>query len=248
MVIDSSVGSHELARYFPKDVAEVSRVEFADFLWEGRGETGNVICCAERKTISDLIQCITDNRFIGDQVPKMVESSNVQYLIIEGEYRCNPSLACVQVRYKGHWLDYKTGSQYFDYHRLQAFITGLEEFTPLRVRYSVDERDTVKLLLSLEQWWSKEYESHSSHLGTHIPRERGYKGRMPLTAKIASQLPGVGFKKALWIAKNWRLSGLCTRIIDTINLKDAEGVWINIPGVGSQSSKTIINFLKRESK
>ena len=70
ILIDSRIGSVEFEKQLPKDIAQVTQLEYADFMFNGLGPNNEIWSIGvERKAIGDLISCMFDNRFTGHQLP-----------------------------------------------------------------------------------------------------------------------------------------------------------------------------------
>jgi ERCC4-type nuclease len=243
ITLDSAVGSHELLALFPPGSADVGNLGFADAVFEGKGKgSDTVLVACERKTIPDFVQSCLNARLTGHQLPKMFENSDVQYLILEGLYRREPNSGLLLIKNNPGWERAGYGKQTIEYSRIEQTIFSLQEFTPLKVIRTIDKRDTVDSLLSLFKWWSQDYDSHSSHLGIYFGNDKCLYERMALTTKIATQLPGIGWKKALLIGKAWSF-----RTLSKLMLSDKCDVkWTDIPGIGTVTQKQIIKFLRFE--
>lgn len=66
----------------------VKRLPYGDAAFVGQGPEGRPVPVGiEIKAIGDLIQCMTDDRFVGHQLPGLRNTYEQTYLVIEGLYR-----------------------------------------------------------------------------------------------------------------------------------------------------------------
>jgi ERCC4-type nuclease len=73
---------------FPYGMSKIERMQFGDFSWLGNGPDGAPWSIGvERKTIGDMIQSITSDRFSGHQLPGLLNTYNAVYVLVEGLYR-----------------------------------------------------------------------------------------------------------------------------------------------------------------
>lgn len=66
----------------------VKHLPFGDAAFIGQGPEGRPVSVGvEIKAVSDLIQCMVDDRFVGHQLPGLRNTYEQTYLVIEGPYR-----------------------------------------------------------------------------------------------------------------------------------------------------------------
>lgn len=158
---------------------------FGDAQIVGRGpEERPVLVGVEMKKIPDLLQSLTDGRLVGHQLPGMIDSYEIAYLLIIG----NP------LKLRGEW----------SFGTLMERLFGLENNTKLRLAWAPDVPSAAIWLSSLYRWWNgKAWESHRSHL---VLRQKELEAEDPLgsfTNKVtrkmrvaAALVSGIGAVKA----------------------------------------------------
>jgi ERCC4-type nuclease len=92
ITIDRRTGSGELLPLFPKGVAELGCLEYGDFAWIGKGPEGLPLAIGvERKQIHDLVNSMASGRLQAHQLPGMINTYKISYLVIEGIWRPCPT-------------------------------------------------------------------------------------------------------------------------------------------------------------
>lgn len=204
ILIDSRTGSAELLPHFPKFgiPADVEYLSSADFMFLGNGPTGTVAVGVERKTLGDLLNCITTGRLAAGQIPEMIAQYDARYLILEGIWRTADDGGIEEWRgsNRGGWQPVEYGHRQILGQDLMGYLTSLETFAGIKIRYTTTPRKTAECVIWLYQWWNKPWDTHgtfkvfidpihesSSALLTHKPS---------LLRRWAKELPGIGWKKS----------------------------------------------------
>src|SRR5574342_372474 len=148
----------------PHGLYQLGRLEYGDVSFVGNGPDDTpVLVGIERKSIGDLLNTITSGRFAGHQLPGLINSYNVVYLIVEGLYRPGPS-GLLELRYGAGWAPNEMGRRWM-YNEVECWVSTMEEKAGLRLRRAPGPPETAAIIQSLHQWWcSKEYEDHRAHL------------------------------------------------------------------------------------
>mgnify|MGYP001564620098 CR=1 FL=1 len=201
-----------LPLFRPYDVdVQVTRLEFGDICWSGKGSTGPELIGVERKTIHDLVSSIRSKRLSGHQLPGLVRTYDWVYLLVEGGWRCGEK-GEVQVWVRGGWVVLAVGSRPILYREVDHYLSTLQCVCGVQVERTFDERQTVAWLVSRYKWWTdKEWAQHRSHVQVYAPyevndgRHRGsFVRRTPsLAEKVAAQIPGLD-RGALQVAKKFK--------------------------------------------
>src|ERR1035441_2653948 len=84
--VDSRVGSKELFPIIQRIgvPCELTKLEYADACFEGRGPNGTIAIGVERKTLNDFLTCIEDARYVSHQRPGMAMMYTKSFLCLEG--------------------------------------------------------------------------------------------------------------------------------------------------------------------
>lgn len=148
----------------------------ADFAFTGRAKGGGEIAIGiERKKIPDILQCIQDGRFAGHQLPRLIESFDVRWLVVEGSWKNQPAEVLEM------WLStmiYKGG---------------------LLVWKCWGDEETADFIVRQYNWWccGKGWDGHHSHLALHkMVDESIWEKQLNQVGRTAASLPGMGQGKA----------------------------------------------------
>lgn len=239
IVVDDRTGSVELVRHLPKDQCVVKRLEFGDFCWEGRGPEGVPwMIGVERKTVNDLLSCIATNRFTDHQLPGMLSTYNVSYLMLEGLVKYDLSDGVVKSYHGGEWVPAGFGARQFHVTEVLGFLNSLAIMTGIHVWQTQSERETAAYLLAFHRWWTqKEFDAHKSHL------QSGHKAtplitRMSMLRRWASELPGIGYGKSGLVERHFKSP------IAMVNSTIED--WLEIPKIGKVIAANVIDIIRKE--
>ncbi len=193
--IDNRTGSKELLPLFPHGTAELTYMDYADFMFTGHYDDGDIIIGIERKTIGDFVNSMCSGRFSGRQLIGMLNSYHYIYLIIEGVFRANPKTGVLEVYRYGGWQEYTVGKRRFMARDIWAFMNTMQVVCGLHCYHTPTLSDTVHYIRALRHWWVKEYDEHGGHLQPHtgITVELC---KQTLVRRMAACLDGVGWRKA----------------------------------------------------
>jgi ERCC4-type nuclease len=185
--------------------SSVSRMEFADCLFEGHGESGECLVAIERKRWSDLINSIRDRRLAGHQlkgIQKAYENVYI-FLFIEASFRPG-SHDSVELEVRpGIWRQVESrGGQPVTYKGVSNFITGLELRGGVFIRRTRDAYETAAEYAALySNFNDKLWHQHHSHDAVYIPdpevsptrrgRPRFNVRDISQCYKFAATLPGI---------------------------------------------------------
>ena len=94
ILIDNRTGSKELFPLFPKGSAKLCHLPFGDFSFVGNGPDEMPLNIGiERKQIREVAGEMSAGRLVGHQVPGLLATYQVVYLIVEGRWRGIPRRA-----------------------------------------------------------------------------------------------------------------------------------------------------------
>lgn len=254
MLVDTRAGSKELiAPLLARGVdVEPAMLAYGDISFLGNSPRGAIGIGIEHKTVTDILACLQSKRFVGHQLPGMLEEYGRSYLVIEGVFRANPRDGILEVPYRGGsgWMRWGSGKQRrwarpMMYRDFLGFLTSIEE-AGVRVRRTITREDTIEALISLYRWWSKKWDKHASlsaiYDGDRISErdEVLQVRRAGLARTIAAQLPGIGWKKSA------RVVGVMPTVFDMATADVAE--WRSVPGIGVTLSKRIHRAMREKEK
>ncbi len=203
MLVDNRNGSIDLAEPLKKAglPVVVTRLEFGDFAFEGRGANGTVLNIGvELKRLTDLVSSIRTGRISGHQLPGLVGPNGAYdytWIVVEGLWRVDNVGRIIVKRYskrerKNVWVPLPGGMLASE---MVKHVLTLELCAGCHVRFTNSDHDTVQFLSTLYHWWTdKDMDQHTSHLA---PQKAG--GYLPISdyRDIVRKLPGIGLRTSL---------------------------------------------------
>jgi len=232
--IDDRVGSKELLPLFPKGNAELTHLEYADFMFMGHSDAGDIVVGIERKTIGDFVNSMCSGRFSGKQLIGMLNCYHYLYLVIEGIFRANPQNGILEVYRYGGWQEYTAGKRRFMARDIWLFMNTLQVICGLHCYHCPRETDTVHYIMALRHWWAKEYDEHRGHLQPHtgVTVELS---RQSLLRRVVAQLDGIGWGKAKAIDQTYNT------VVELVDAMPKE--LMGIEGIGKKLAESIVKQL-----
>ncbi len=247
--IDNRTGSKDLKPYIPDSI--LVHLDSADASFEGEGPQGTVISVGiERKRIGDLLNSIATGRLSAEQLPKMLDTYQYNYIVVEGVWRRDKHDDTLWISTDGGHT-YKTphGRQRWTMEGVYHYLSTLQVIVNIRLFQTRTARDTAHLITYLYSWWQKPWEKHKSHLALHkgqrlwnTPRELSFVDctgitKPSLARRIAAELPGVGVDRSRDVADYFIAK--CTSVEDAVcyMFEATEEEWRSIPGVGKVTAK-----------
>lgn len=237
LLLDNRVGSGDLAHYFAawRIPYKLTRLEYGDVAFTGNGPNGmDIPIGIEVKKVRDVLNCITDGRFAGHQLPGLVENYARIWLVVEGAYTVDHSTGLLVSR-RGRRLEpVACGTRQFMYRDLSNWLTTIEIKTGIRIRRTSGRVETARVCADLHSWWTnKAWDEHRSHLAfdepfpDHVPLVRPN-----LVRRVAKELVGIGWKKSGAVAgKFTSVRAMC---------RAREKDWIEIEGIGEGLAGKIV--------
>ena len=241
ILVDPRAGSCELVA--PLAAAglpvEEEMLEFGDMVFRGRGELGKPLLIGiEHKKIPDLVQSLMSDRLIYQLIGNpehpggMLAAYDRNYLVIEGDWDHDQAGRVVVFGgLKGRRVPLK-GAPLASV--LEQRILTLETRGGLRVRWTRNQKETIRYVCALYRFWvDRDLDDHKSHLAVHAPDlDRAL--RIPLTLKrqVAAQLPGIGFERSRAVDTHF------PSIWAMVNASEKE--WAQVPGIGKTLAKRLV--------
>lgn len=171
ILIDNRTGSKELQSLFPHTVqTRLTRLQFGDFTWLGNGPNGPVPIGIERKTISDLVNCISDGRLSGLQLYGLLTSYYRAIIVVEGIWRSNPENGMLETWKRGQWGQLEYGGQRWMGSAVHSYLHRLSADYGVLVWATSKPSETVQWMVDIYHSWQKKWDNHSTHYGFHHKR------------------------------------------------------------------------------
>lgn len=249
ILLDPRSGSKELLPKFKalRIPAELSTTEmpYGDFTFEGRGPGGkSIMIGVERKTVRDMLNCITTGRFSGHQLKGMLEMYFRAYVILEGIHQPGGDGVLEENGFPKGWRPVQTGSIRYMYSRLDNFINSIEESTPIRFKFASNKTMTVMQIANLYRFWNdKEYDEHKAADGIHnVPRVEIFE-KWSFPRIFAHELPGIK-DAAKMVARHF------VTVHNMVNAKIQDWAEVQVPNgkstkrIGIKTAEKIVNRIE----
>jgi len=237
ILVDDRAGSKELIKYFTNCEAYLVRQPFGDVAFLGWGPGEDLIPVGiEVKTLGDVLNCISDGRFAGHQLPGLMRHYSIIYLIIQAELRmdkwgvlCAPRKGGIKPIYKG--------SRAFMWRDLQSWLFTMEMLGGVKVRIVRTKREVGMTCLALYRWWTnKTWEEHHAHMAFDTSHQRPLLGDHNLVTRMAKELEHVGWTKAEKVGQRFKTP-------KEMVLAQEED-WESIEGIGKTIAERAVKDLR----
>lgn len=238
ILLDDRAGSGDLAHFFKSwGVAyDLCRLPFGDAAMAGQAPYGDI--GVEIKKTRDALQCMCDGRFAGHQLPGLVSSYGLVWLVIEGTYGVDFESGIMTTSGRGgKRLPLTLGKRQFSYKEFDHWLLTMEVRGGMKIKRTTSRTETARFLVDLMTWWEKPLDKHKSHLAFHETRPDGALLVPPtLVRKVAAQLPGIGWVRSGPVAQRF------TTVAEMANASEAE--WLEIDGIGKGIAKMLVQSLR----
>lgn len=244
VLIDDRAGSADLVKYPPLDkLGVLTRLDSADIAFSGNGPDGAVLVGVEVKSVWDLLSSSNTGRLQGTQIPAMLKEYDVSWLLSHGVYRASARDYGLLVQRRGRWKQFSIGSRPVPYGYLESLLIDVV-LTGVKVKHVLDIREAATWIGVLYRWWSKPWGKHKGMRTFDRSREvslmPGVDGGMLVRARVAAQLPGLGFERAVAAARYF------PSIADMMNATAKE--WAEVPGIGKVIADAAVVAIRTKTK
>lgn len=240
ILVDDRIGSADLIghlRHWQVPCA-IDRLEFGDACFTGNGPKGPVAVGVEVKKVHDALQCMTDGRFSGHQLPGLVKTYDRVWVVLEGKFTVDFGTGLLLADGGRRRGVVAQGTRRFMYRDLSNWQTSMEICAGIRFRRTTDRVETARFLADLHGWFSKDYADHKAHLAIHDQGpDVALFARPSLARMVAAQLPGVGFKKSQAVVG--RLPSVQQMAQATVE------DWMSIDGIGQVMAQRIYESIRK---
>lgn len=236
ILVDSSTGSRELLPILTRAPlslkAELVKLEFADFCFEGNGPNGLIAVGVERKRIGDMLRCIDDGRYNGHQRVGMAQMYQANFLVVEGSWRPHDQTGMLMEQYNGGgWGVSKAGGDRAMYNKLRRYLFSVS-LSGVHVLYTRDMIHTAWDVHELFHYFQKKWRDHTSMLQMQKLNIPTLNAKPSLVRRWAADLPGIGVVHSEIVERHFR------RPIRLATAEERE--WLRIPGIGPKTAHEII--------
>lgn len=212
--------------------AELATLTYGDISITGNGPEGCPVAVGvEIKKLPDLVQCIDNGRFVGHQLPGMLECYDQIWLLVEGIWR-EDSQGTVSCPRGATWKPLIAGTGHFSASALNGFLLTVQIKLGVRVMFTGTRQQTVDWLYQLNRWWTgKEYEDHRAHLAFDNSAALTLVSRPSLVRRMAKELPGIGWGRSAAVARRF------PSVFEMCMADEPE--WAAIDGIGKITAKRV---------
>ena len=189
----------------------------------------------EVKTLGDVLNCISDGRFAGHQLPGLMRHYSVIYLIVEAELRMDKWGVLCAPRKGGIKRIYK-GSRAFMWSDLQSWFFTMEMLGGVKVRICKTKREVGMTCLALYRWWTnKTWEEHHAHMAFDTSHRPALYDEFSLAIRCAKELDRIGWDKAKAVGARF------STVKEMVEATQEE--WESIDGIGKAIAKRAVRDL-----
>lgn len=242
--IDGRAGSIDLIEPLRKlnIPVEKTTLEYADLMWEGRGEKGKAVSVGiEFKKLDEFIAALRSNRLQGYQMVGMRQLYDYSYLFIEGELLYDHSGRLMKRKGKRSAVPMPGQMSVLELLKRKNVLHLCGGLTPT---WTVNRKDTLQEIIALYRTWTdQDLDKHKSHIAAY---EAPSLTPVSDFRRAVKTWPHVGMKASLAVEKYFEGS------IKSAVMAPPQ-VWANIQiagdkgkprKIGIKSAEAICAFLK----
>lgn len=244
VIVDKRDGSRGLAYCAALlDHCQLDTLEFGDVMLTGHGPDPekSITIGVEVKSVHDLLQSISTGRLAGHQIPGMVKSYDHCWLLIYGNARPGAD-NYLEVNRQGRWQHFRLGRNPVPWSYLEGFLLTAQLFSPIRIKWVYNEDEAAKWISVFDRWLSKKWDQHKGlQVFNESQAQAAPPGADPVEAqiaKIAAQLPGVGWTRAWGAARHF---DSIEQMMEASMLE-----WQEIDKIGPVLAKSIRQTIRRK--
>jgi ERCC4-type nuclease len=220
-------------------------LEYGDVMFYGIGPGGcGLKIGAELKKIEDFIGSIESGRLFGHQIPGLAKNYDIKYLILEGIYHRGPDgdLETLRGREWGPLRGSESHGRRWQWGDFTKALNAVSVGYGVHVLQCGNPRETACTIAALRNWWSKDWEEHSTSGVQYIQslNDNGlYTYTKPsLVRRVAAMLPGVGNKRSTAVSKAF------DTVLEMALASESE--WRAIPGIGRKTAESVVRSIREE--
>jgi ERCC4-type nuclease len=234
ILIDNRVGSKELLPFVQRVgyTAQLDHLEFGDACFEGNGPRGRMGIGIERKTLSDMLNCIDDSRYAAHQRPGLLAMYDRSILIIEGIWKPDAVsgylMECIRTL---EWRPLRYRMQMTRYAKLFRYLLTVQLAGQIVIQ-TRDMEHTAYNICECFSYFQKKWDDHTSLLETQKLNMPALAGPPSLVRRWAADLDGVGVKYSMEAERLFRTP------FELAQSNEAD--WLTIPGIGVRTAQSIV--------
>src|SRR3990167_7027768 len=248
LYIDTRAGSSKLIEKFPNE-CEPALLESADVMFVGNGPDGDWLVGIEHKQLEDIVGCIKSGRFTGTQLPAMMRTDDMSFLIVEGIPRPDRQSGQL-VRYRGKAV-YGLG---LNYKAFDNFLTSVSVFSalagkPCIVKMASTDYEAVKMIRDIYDLFQKPWQEHQAISRPDLTKVQrvSYDLEVLKVAPSDAGYPQYVLRKQLFQVQGvgWDFAGILSERFGTMEnaLKASQKDWESVDRVGKGLAKRLFESL-----
>lgn len=213
-------------------------LDYGDMAIVGNGPEGCPVSVGvEYKKLPDMLQCIDNGRFVGHQLPGMLNHYDVIILLVEGIWR-ERSDGIIEVPHGSNgWSQIRVGNGSAMSSGLEGFLNTMQFKVGIKVLRTGTTSQTVHALYHMNRWWTtKEWEEHRAHLAFDNSQALALIRKPNLVRRVAKELPGIGMGRSGPVAKRF------ASVLD-MAMAEAED-WQQIEGIGKVTAERVVKAIQ----
>lgn len=197
--ISKAAGSEEFLRPLTRAGARctlrtLTQMPYGDFWFWGNGRDGRCKFGIERKTISEIVSAVGDNRFIGKQLPGFLQAYAYRFVIIEGDRYIDPRTGLLNP------LSLKFLPRRAHLFRtVQKFELTLMLKGGVYVIYTKNKAHTTEVIMALYEWATQK--TWKQHTGAYAVEENKPDAAIladrTMKRKVANQLTNLAWVRTV---------------------------------------------------
>lgn len=221
--------------------AQIQSLPYGDLCFEGKGPNGSTMSIGfERKTLSDMLNCVDDARLVAHQKLGMSHMYKLSYMILEALWRCDDQgLLMEGYRQGAAWGWCKFRGAPVMYSKLYRYLISLE-LAGMHVVHSQGIQSTARNIVEHYHYFQKDWDKHTAMLAMQKVTLPCIDGKPSLTRQWAACIDDVGEG----------LSSGADKVFDTaleLAIATPED-WAQIKGISMDGAKKIVKQIERRSR
>lgn len=242
--VDNRAGSAPLIPMLRKLGLEIESVilDSGDISFLGFAHGGAPVSVGiECKTLGDCLSCVTSGRLAGSQLPKMLQSYDHLYLLIQGEWRIGRNGELLERREgRGggqYWTEAGGGQRRWMWRDFEGWVNSIGILGGMRVHRVPTWDEGCQWVKCLYSWYQrKEHSSVQVVYGSkELFADHALLVKPTLARRVAAQLPLIAEKRSADVARRF------PTLEKMVNASERE--WMDIDGVGRGIAKKIYSAI-----
>lgn len=215
---------------------ESTPLEGGDACFEGSGPDGTIAIGVERKALYDMLACIEDAHYAGDQRLKMKKLYTVNFLIVEGLWRSREDGILMESKDGCTWWPCKPNGRTTMYSKLRRYLISMT-YSGVVVIFTRDLKHTALDITEIYHYHQKAWAKHTSLREVPKAAIPQLTSKPSLVRKWADAIDGIGTVMGEEAERVFRTP---------IRLATAdESQWLRLGGLSVKSAQRIVREINK---